>query len=206
MYFFKKLYNLVALFLVIVSSMEAKGSMKPHYFVSTRFFDHTFKARKNCEMYILLTSEAISNKDAGAIKIKNFKRIHTTGAVTLKLDGNEKITLEDRKIWGYQGSNCMIYRNYNKDFLKIEQISSLMIIYSLETMGFRGRYITQYYFSRTLRGELFRLDKNNINDQFRDNPCFLEKIARKFNSQADYADWDYKRSSFFIVEILNECK
>jgi len=162
-------------------------------------------AKKNCDWYILLNADGIANKEGNSIKFKNFKRSFKTGSFTIKLENNQRMILENQKVWGYEGLNCTIYRNFDNDFLQIEENGNL-IIYSGKTKGFRGRLLTVYYFSKTLSDPVFRLDKNNIGEQFKDNACFLSKVVKRLSWPNNYAAGDNKKSSFKITEIMNECK
>ncbi|MBS1598390.1 MAG: hypothetical protein JST75_09190 [Bacteroidetes bacterium] len=161
--------------------------------------------KKKCNWYILLNPEGISNKEGNSIKFKNFKRSLRTSSFNIKLENNERMILESKKVWGYEGSDCTIYRNFETDFLRIEENGSL-IVYSRKIKGFKGRLITVYYFSKTLRGPVFSLDKDNIAEQFKDDACFLSKVIKRLSWTNNYSAWDSKKSTFVITEIMNECK
>ena len=149
-------------------------------------------------LYILL------NPEDHAIKVKNFKRIYKTNSISIQLDSNRQQILDNSAVWGYQYGNGAIYRNYNNDFIKVEEDGSL-VVYSRKTSGFRGRQLTVYYFSKTLGSPVLKLDLNNILVQFKDNPCFIENLGRRLSQTYDCSAWDNKGSSFIIVEIMKHC-
>jgi hypothetical protein len=100
--------------------------------------------------------------------------------------------------------NDAIYRNYNNDFLKVEESASL-IVYSTITTGFRGQRIITHYFSKTLSSSILTLNMNNLLVQYKDNPCFIEKLGQQLANPYDCSVRDYKSSSFLIAEILKQC-
>jgi len=200
--------SLSAAFAIILTAAYPSGDrIRPIHAIDRNLpgTDHYAPAAdRACDMYILLSPDGILKKEGNAIKIKNFKRDSKRGDFSIKLDNNEQTVLENQKVWGYQDRNCFIYRNFNNDFLRMEENGSL-IIYSTSSIGFRGE-LKIYYFSKTLQGPVFKLDRNNIAEQFKDNACFLSNVIKRLGCPGDYADWDAKKSSFAIVEIMNECR
>lgn len=103
-----------------------------------------------------MSSNEINSKSTDSIFIKNIYYEIWWDSLVVKTINKEKLVFPDSKVWGYQESDCIIYRNYDQEFYKVRQIGSL-IMYSQTHTGFRGMGNITYYFSKTLDSPIYVL-------------------------------------------------
>lgn len=164
-------------------------------------------SQNKCKGRLLITSNEIISKSADTIFIKNNNIYHNiwSDSLVVKTVNKGKLVFADDKVWGFQESDCTIYRNYNQDFYKVRQIGSL-VIYSITRVAGKGLMATTYYFSKSLDAPIFVLKLKNIKEQFKDNSCFLDKVQKDFKWYQDYSNLDKETKSYRIVKSYDECK
>jgi hypothetical protein len=131
---------------------------------------------------------------------------NTQAKKTCQVYATEKEVAAIKNIWGYQLKNGEVYRKYLDDFVKLEVRTGHINIYSKNGKGFRGRTITTYFFSKGLFSAVYSLNKENIDNQYKHDVCFLQRVKRELKWPYDYSYWDNKTNSFKIVNILKECE
>jgi hypothetical protein len=154
---------------------------------------------------LLLTSSEIDSLPSQTIEIKKIRHSCKNDSILVKTQHKAKKTFADKDVWGYQQSNGDLYRNCYGSFFKVEVQSRLMTIYSKKSRGFKGRVITTYFFSKGLDSGIYYLNRESIDNQYKHNPCILQRTHRKLKWPLDCAWWDNKNANFKIVKILNAC-
>ena len=149
------------------------------------------KAQYKCMFRLIRNAEQINSGAGHEEKIKGIRRLYKTNSLRIRNYDNSILMLKDTMIWGYQFKDCTLYRNFSHDFYEVEQIGSV-IIYSLESKGYRGRLIKSYYKSKDFNAPLIHLDKTDIEEQFKQN---LKDKAKNFQSSLQ------KDSSILFIYI-----
>ena len=162
-------------------------------------------SQKACMPRLFKSAEQIGEKSENAERIKYVGYSSSGQEIIAYTYDNKKIELLSRLVWGYQDKDCTIYRNSGSHFFKVEQAGE-MIIYSLQSRGFRSRLTTFYYFSKSFDAPVFLLDGENLAGQYKDNACFVDKIKKKFNSPFSHNYASMHKKSFDVIELLRSCK
>ena len=150
-------------------------------FPAAVLFVLTAAAQNKCSFTLLRSPEDINAEFGHGLPIKNIRRSYKTDSILIKTPDKKKLWLANSSVWGYQDDHCTIYRNAFHDFLKTEEISDSIIIYSQTYNGFRGRLIKRYYFSKSFDTPAYKLDRVNIHDQFKSSPGLIDKLEKRFN-------------------------
>jgi hypothetical protein len=152
-------------------------------------------------MLLLQNSQDLLHKKT-ALKIKDIRYAFWSDSIMVRQVDGAKRYYAQNEVWGYEDKDCYVYRNFDHRFFKVEEDSGL-ILYSTKDYGYKI-YFTHYYFSKAPEAPIYTLNWKNIKKQFKDNPCFLEKLEG-LKWYEDYADWDKNNAAYKFVRLYNEC-
>lgn len=153
---------------------------------------------------IIFNSSNITEPSKDTLCIKKIRTAFWSDSVIVKLKNKQKLIFGPDKIWGYQSKNKTIYRYFNGEFIEVRQIDSL-VFYSKHRAGYKSSH-TDYFMSKTLDSEVFKLTSKNLKKHFSDNPCFIEKINKELKWYQDYSSFDRSKGSFKLIEFYKACK
>lgn len=161
-----------------------------------------------CKERLLLNSKDITQSTIDTVFIHSIRHALWTDSIIVRTDKKIKKMYADKDVWGFQDyenlKGCLIFRNYNEEFYKVRQIGSL-IMYS-QTISSGKAIYSSYYFSKTLDSPIYSLKWRNIKEQFKDNPCLLEKLNKDLKWYQDYENIDKENGKYKFVEFYDACK
>jgi hypothetical protein len=138
-------------------------------------------AQKKCQLRLLKNPGKLNGPYSEEMIIKSIRLSNKKDSILIKYPDNKVTLLANDVVWGYQGRDCVIYRNIFSGFIKTEKILDSVIIYSRTSIGFRGKLVITYYFSKKFDSPVYRLDNFNIHEQFKNNPVLSDSLE-KYNS------------------------
>ena len=171
---------------------------------------NTSFGQMQCSLRLITTSKGVSDSQSDTLLIQDIRLyvktpfwIKSDDSILVTMLSGEKIHLSYKNVWGIE--NCGTFERIGPwKFYVVRQIGSL-IIYS-----FVQRYMhhseTIYYFSKTLDDKIYRLNWKNIKKQFKDNPCYLEKINKELNGYKELWNLNNTTGQDKIVSIYDKCK
>jgi len=129
--------------------------------------------------------------------------INSNNKVVVIYPNDEKKKYDKDEVWGYRNRKGIAYRLYERKEYEIRQMEGI-IIYETPVTAIVGELIyndKKYYFSNGPDEPVYKLNYENLEKAFADNPTFLEIIKQKFKNK-DL--WRHKDSSFEIVQAKYE--
>src|SRR6201987_780712 len=166
-------------------------------------FIMTVGAQTKCRTRVLYSSSDLNTANYENMMVKNVRHAFWSDSIVVKTD-KQKITLAPEKVWGMQDDDCTIYRNYEGEFYKMRAADS-MVIYSQTHGGYKGAYVTHYYFIRNLDSPILNLSWKQIKKEYEDKPCFLAAVDKEIKWYQEYDVMDKKTGVFKIMEIYKNC-
>lgn len=157
----------------------------------------------NTSKYILFSSNGIDNESSNILKFKRINFPLAKDSVTVHFEDKTKFKIHADSIWGIKYNNY-VYRYFKRKTFLIRAKEEL-VIYSNLHGGYKSSH-TDYFFSKTLNDDIFRLNGKSIKENFEQDTCFLKAIELDFKWYQDYSKFDRKTKTFKIIEIYKNCK
>lgn len=152
---------------------------------------------------IIFNSSNVPDNIQDTLLIKSIRIAFWSDSIIVKLKNKQKLVFGSEDIWGYQSKDKSIYRYYNGEFIEVRKIDTLNF-YSKKRYGYKSSH-TDYYLSKTLDSEMFKLTTRNLKKYFSDNPCFIGKINNELKWYQDYSSFDKSKGTFRIIEFYKSC-
>lgn len=140
----------------------------------------------------------IATKDIRSVDWKASK-----GAIEVHIKDGQTQILDIHHFWGYQQEDKDVYRFFEGNFYKVEQLGKL-VVYSQENyVGDTNN--TLYYFSETPDSPILWMSRQNLKMVFHDKNCVLEQLE-KLSWTKPIAAYSKKDRSFMIEHWLEDCQ
>jgi hypothetical protein len=142
-----------------------------------------------------------------------------------KLDSS-KVEFPFNKIWGFKDKEGKIYRNNKLNFVQLEGETNGLCLYS-KSYGKEGSYgwwdikmangvgtfgqnyssrSETFFFSKTLGGEIFKFKKSNIDNEYRNTPCFPQRLKQIKTAGSSYSFIVSSITPRKMIEIYTKCQ
>ena len=177
--------------------------MKKYFLLLSLFLFPIYAFSQHCKMRLFLSSGELANEN-DALEIKNIRFVICNDSIVVETLERGVHHYSESAVWGYKDRYCEIYRNFEQRLFKVEANDSL-IMYSVNSYGYKGVPLTNYFFSKNLSSPIFSFKWKNIKEEFKDNECFLGKLEN-LKWHKSYSDWDKNSKSFTFIKLFNECK
>ncbi|MFC0182017.1 hypothetical protein SAMN04515674_10150 [Pseudarcicella hirudinis] len=180
--------SLIMFFLILcaITNVNAREKTHPHDIVRL--------IRKSDDLL------NISSRPEEAVRRVNWRP--GKGIFSVSFNNGRQKSFGIKELWGYQRRDGSIFRFFQGDFYKIEQIDQ-MLLYSLEnTIG--GASIEDLYFSRNAEAGILFLSRPNLRMEYHDNPCFLEKIDQ-LSVLKSVGALEKDKRNYRLITMLSEC-
>ena|ERR1700757_535815 len=139
---------------------------------------------------------------------------------------SSKVEFPYNKIWGFKDKEGKIYRNNKLNFLQLEGETSGFCLYS-KSYGKEGSYgwwdikmangvgtlgknyssrSESFFFSKTLEGEIFKFTKSQINNEYRNTPCFPQRLKQIKRGGSSYSFIVSSITPKKMIEIYTKCQ
>ena len=126
--------------------------------------------------------------------------------VTVNHDG-KKYTLKKNEIYGFIDCDNEAYRFFKNEVYHIAEAGDIYIYIYTQTQNIaqsKGyKVVNNYYFSNTPSGQILRLTKDNLKNEFRNNDKFIALLDQNFGNDDIYA-YDNLHKTFKVNYVYSK--